>query len=302
MVMRNFNMDEYTNYLVHHGTMGMRWGFRRYQNADGSLTPAGRKRYGAGPPRKGSIKDRIEAKKEYKKKKKATDAYNAKMATVQGSVDEALNGMTSKRLAKETARYKAANDYMRARIDLRKTVDEAKIKPGPTRGEKIATAASTIANIADSAAKIKTAYDKIFGSPDSQSESNKYAAEIKKLQLIEKKKSLGIEAEELKDYKMHGEENVKGLFKRQNSSYKNQTSNLSQDVNRLNKKIKKMSDIPGGNDLGNTSSNNQNGGAHGIKGQKWETRESTNVEKAAQMVSVIFNDAQILNGDVYKLK
>lgn len=31
--------------LYHHGTKGMRWGVRRYQNADGSLTAAGRRRY-----------------------------------------------------------------------------------------------------------------------------------------------------------------------------------------------------------------------------------------------------------------
>lgn len=32
--------------LTHHGIRGQKWGRRRYQNPDGSLTPAGRKRYG----------------------------------------------------------------------------------------------------------------------------------------------------------------------------------------------------------------------------------------------------------------
>ena len=33
------------NELMHWGIKGMKWGVRRYQNKDGSLTPAGKKRY-----------------------------------------------------------------------------------------------------------------------------------------------------------------------------------------------------------------------------------------------------------------
>ena len=32
-------------YLAHHGTKGQRWGVRRFQNSDGSLTAAGKLRY-----------------------------------------------------------------------------------------------------------------------------------------------------------------------------------------------------------------------------------------------------------------
>jgi len=35
-------------FLSHHGTKGMHWGVRRYQNPDGTLTPEGKKRYRGG--------------------------------------------------------------------------------------------------------------------------------------------------------------------------------------------------------------------------------------------------------------
>lgn len=42
----NGQIDNYTDYLSHHGILGMHWGIRRYQNKDGTLTEAGKKRYG----------------------------------------------------------------------------------------------------------------------------------------------------------------------------------------------------------------------------------------------------------------
>lgn len=44
-------MDFLVNELCHHGVKGQKWGVRRYQNADGSLTTKGRVHWGVGGPR-----------------------------------------------------------------------------------------------------------------------------------------------------------------------------------------------------------------------------------------------------------
>ena len=40
-------MPDMNDYLIHYGINGMKWGIRRFQNKDGSLTEAGKKRYGS---------------------------------------------------------------------------------------------------------------------------------------------------------------------------------------------------------------------------------------------------------------
>lgn len=58
-------------YLAHHGIKGQKWGLRRYQNADGSLTAEGRKHYGAAEGGSRSMSRRFN--KEMKKLNKLRD-------------------------------------------------------------------------------------------------------------------------------------------------------------------------------------------------------------------------------------
>ena len=55
--------------LIHYGIFGMKWGVRRYQNKDGSLTSAGKKRYGNND----DIKDSPQKNTEEPKKKSVKD-------------------------------------------------------------------------------------------------------------------------------------------------------------------------------------------------------------------------------------
>lgn len=43
--MKYYAVERTGPYLAHHGILGQKWGIRRYQNKDGSLTSAGKKRY-----------------------------------------------------------------------------------------------------------------------------------------------------------------------------------------------------------------------------------------------------------------
>lgn len=65
----------HTDELYHHGIKGMKWGRRRWQTKDGSLTPAGRQRYSDVDAKRAAMKT---AKKEYNKS--FNKAYNRSIA------------------------------------------------------------------------------------------------------------------------------------------------------------------------------------------------------------------------------
>lgn len=56
------------NKLYHSGVKGMKWGIRRYQNADGTLTEEGRARYGANSYQEMSLSQRANFNKDMTKR------------------------------------------------------------------------------------------------------------------------------------------------------------------------------------------------------------------------------------------
>jgi len=89
-------------YLVHHGILGMKWGVRRYQNADGSLTKQGLEHY------RNSETRHDKAQSEYKS---AKERYKAdKTAENKSAVKEAKKEVKS-------AKKQMSKDYDQLKKD-----------------------------------------------------------------------------------------------------------------------------------------------------------------------------------------
>ena len=104
--------------LRHHGIKGQRWGVRRFQNSDGSLTSAGRKRYGGG-----------ESSYVYGK-----DSVDRKVVRVGrgSSAEDYQNALRKTKIASETV-----NDVRKFNNDIKRIKDPAMEKRIRKSAEKI---------------------------------------------------------------------------------------------------------------------------------------------------------------------
>lgn len=85
------------NYLAHHGIKGQKWGIRRYENPDGSLTEAGKARYGRSQRRSF--------------RKSSNEAYrNAKSLVRSGKITKDSKQFTNAKRDKIVSKYGTGKD------------------------------------------------------------------------------------------------------------------------------------------------------------------------------------------------
>lgn len=125
------NIDE----LAHHGIKGQRWGIRRYQNKDGSLTPAGQKRRAK---LEGELDKLGGSSKKGSGDSEATTPKPAKKTPGNMSDDELARAITRARMEDEYRRLRPEPQQPEKNAFAKKMLNEA-IKPAAINaGRKLA--------------------------------------------------------------------------------------------------------------------------------------------------------------------
>ena len=127
-------------YLAHHGVEGQKWGVRRWQNPDGSLTPAGREHYGLSNldmNAKYNVKDRTTRMSKYKQERKQL----MKSLKQQGKLDNKGADKASKKEIKSAmeAGKKEIDNYLLSKYG-EQTVKDVKTEKAIVTGTVVTTA------------------------------------------------------------------------------------------------------------------------------------------------------------------
>ena len=139
--------------LQHYGIRGMKWGVRRFQQKDGSLTPQGRKRYGG--------EDRTERKKLPAAGKAAVGAAAAAGIVLTAYLVKRHGAKKAAELAAKAEQGKRAVGQLQKSASVFSTSVSQLRTPGPSPGGGVQQAVKTVASATKqaSAAKPPPAHD-----------------------------------------------------------------------------------------------------------------------------------------------
>lgn len=146
--------------LYHHGVKGMKWGRRRWQNADGSLTPAGQKRYNSA----GDVKS---AKAAYKT---ANKELNKAYREADHKRIAAFSPVKKHRDA-NTKRWETVSDRAKDFDDARTAVKDAKFKVKVDRDRATASAVKDYSKKFNSAERAQNTADSKWEATQAQYKS-----------------------------------------------------------------------------------------------------------------------------------
>ena len=167
------NEPNLPKHLAHAGIKGMRWGVRRYQNADGSLTDEGRKRY---------------AKKQKEAGERAyNDAYGQAISKGKSIADATSDATTARTRAESATSYdhrdidKAVEgDRTATETALRETGNAAKTAAGFVKNARVNVPKMDLSQMTDkemrdaiARAKLEGEYDAMFNPERAKVESGK---------------------------------------------------------------------------------------------------------------------------------
>lgn len=137
------------NELYHHGILGMKWGVRRFQNKNGTLTAAGKKRYSSKDGFSESTKPKTieERKREILASRSARKLYDNADLFTDSELQSAYNRLNLERNIKSLA----PNEVSKGKAAVKKVIDTT---------VKISAVMTTGITLWNNGAKIYNAFSK----------------------------------------------------------------------------------------------------------------------------------------------